>query len=357
MNIKIIGGGIAGLASALAVANAGGKATIFEKSASFEPVGAGLQLGPNAARALQSLGAWDAVLPFTYSPPEIHIRDGRNGKILKRLPLGKIFQQRFGMPYLTAHRADLHNALLAVARSIQNIEIKIGVEIDDLSTDGFDGLIAADGVWSKAREKLFPGTKAITISDTYFRSLPPLPTYTSDIDFECVNLWLYPGGHVVHYPVGNLSQLNLIAITNGEEPKVFFENTSENLQEVLALPSKFIKCQSAYVPQLKQWHKGNITLIGDAAHATLPYLAQGAAMALEDAAIFQAELQLNGKTAFENLSTKRMSRTIQMHQKSLRAGRVYHSSGVAALSRNTAMTLAPSTIILKQLNWIYSYKT
>jgi salicylate hydroxylase len=356
MNFKIIGGGIAGVASALAVANAGGSAVVYEKAPSFEPVGAGLQLGPNAARALQKLGAWDAVKPITYAPPEIHMRDGRSGKILKRLALGKSFEQNFGLPYLTAHRADLHRALIRVADSCSSIAIKTNVEMSDLSMHGFGRIIAADGVWSKNRERLFPGTAAITTKDTYFRSLLPMPSTTSDVNFECVNLWLFPGGHVVHYPVGDPAQLNLIAITNGEEPKTFFKNASENLQNVLAVPLHFTKWQSAFVQPLKQWHQGNITLIGDAAHATLPYLAQGAAMALEDAAVLQAELQSNPKTAFENLSSKRIARTTKLHQSSMRAGKIYHSPGLTALARNAALQLTPPTIIQHQLYWIYNYK-
>ncbi len=356
MHFKIIGGGIAGLASALAVSNAGGNATVFEKAANFEPVGAGLQLGPNAARALQRLGAWDAVLSSTYAPPEIHMRDGCSGKLLKRLALGRSFEQRYGMPYLTAHRSDLHLALLGVASTKPNITIHTNSEIDELALGGFDGIIAADGVWSKARENLFPDSQAITTQDTYFRSLMPMPSNTSNVNFECVNLWFYPGGHLVHYPVGHPAQLNLIAITNGDEPKSFFKNASKNLRSVLALPNQFSKWQSAYLSPLKHWHQGSITLIGDAAHATLPYLAQGAAMALEDAAHLQIELQSNVKTAFENLSAKRIARTMHLHQSSMRAGQIYHSSGVTALSRNAAMKLAPSTIIQKQLDWIYSYK-
>jgi salicylate hydroxylase len=356
MNFKIIGGGIAGLASALAVANAGGSAVVFEKAVNFEPVGAGLQLGPNAARALQKLGAWDAVKPITYAPPEIHMRDGRSGKILKHLALGKSFEQNFGLPYLTAHRADLHRALIRVADSCSSITIKTNVEMSDLSMHGFGRIIAADGMWSKTREKVFPGTTAITTTDTYFRSLLPMPSKTTDVNFECVNLWLFPGGHVVHYPVGNPAQLNLIAITNGEEPKTFFKNASENLQSVLALPLHFTKWQSAFVQPLKQWHQGNITLIGDAAHATLPYLAQGAAMSLEDAALLQTELISNPKTAFENLSTKRISRTTTLHQSSMRAGQIYHSAGLIAMSRNMALTLCPPQLVQKQLDWIYNYR-
>ena len=357
MNIKIIGGGIAGLASALAIANAGGKATVFEKSAKFEALGAGLQLGPNAVRALQSLGAWDAVKPITYAPPEIHMRDGHSEKIIKRLPLGKVFEARYAMPYLTAHRADLLHALLKVISSKPNIEIQANVDVNDLSIETFDGLIAADGVWSKTREKLFPGSQAITTSDTYFRSLLPMPKNTTEIDFECVNLWLYPGGHVVHYPVGNPAQLNLIAITNGDEPKNFFKAANANLQSVLAFPSKFTKWPSAYVPPLKQWHKGNMTLIGDAAHATLPYLAQGAAMALEDAAELQHRMKSGVKfsSVVESLSENRANRVTRLHNGSMRAGNIYHQRMPFAFVRNLILSQMPSSTFQSQLNWIYEH--
>ena len=356
MNIKIIGGGIAGLASALAVANAGGKATVFEKSAKFEALGAGLQLGPNAVRALQSLGAWDAVKPITYAPPEIHMRDGRSGKIIKRLAFGKAFEARYAMPYLTAHRADLHRALLEVTSSKSTIEIQTNVDVNDHSFAPFDGLIAADGVWSKTREKLFPGSQAVITTDTYFRSLLPMPKNTGNIDFECVNLWFYPGGHVVHYPVGNPAKLNLIAITNGDEPKSFFKTASENLQSVLALPIKFTKWQSAFVPPLKQWHKGNITLIGDAAHATLPYLAQGAAMALEDAAALELALRESPRTAITDFSRNRIGRVTRLHDSSLRAGKIYHLGLPFDLARNLGIKMLTQKYFHSQFDWIYSFK-
>jgi 2-polyprenyl-6-methoxyphenol hydroxylase-like FAD-dependent oxidoreductase len=172
MNFKIIGGGIAGLASALAVANAGGSAVVFEKAVNFEPVGAGLQLGPNAARALQKLGAWDAVKPITYAPPEIHMRDGRSGKILKHLALGKSFEQNFGLPYLTAHRADLHRALIRVADSCSSITIKTNVEMSDLSMQTACGPKPAKSYFPEPP----PSRRATPIFATYCqcRQKPPM---------------------------------------------------------------------------------------------------------------------------------------------------------------------------------------
>lgn len=355
MNIKIIGGGIAGLASALAVANAGGKATIFEKSASFEPVGAGLQLGPNAARALQSLGAWDAVKPYTYAPPELHIRDGRNGKIIKRLALGKPFEVRYAMPYRTAHRSDLHHALLEVASSKSNIEIQTNVEVDDLLISTFDGIIAADGVWSKSRQNMFPDTAAIITKDTYYRNLISLPLSFGNVELGCVNLWLYSGGHVVHYPVGVPAKLNLVAITNGQDPRVFFKDAHADLQSLLALGKTYTKWPSAYVPFLQHWQKGNITLIGDAAHGTLPYLAQGAAMALEDAANLQSEIGKSGNfaQATRSFEQNRIARTTRLHIETQRARKAYHLGKIFSLGRNLFMRISNDNGIYTRLDWIY----
>jgi salicylate hydroxylase len=347
----IAGGGIAGLASALAVAGAGNAAMVMEKAPRFEATGAGLQLGPNAVRALQRLGAWDVTEPLTFAPPEIHIRDGKTGKILSRIVLGKKFEQRFGQPYRVAHRADLHQALLSVAQSKSAITINTNAEV--IARDTFDGfaLIAADGVWSKTRDALFPGHAAITTQDTIYRStIQIIPT-------DCVTLWLYPGAHVVHYPVGNPTKLNIVAVTQGEAVQTHFKNACNELQVLLAQAIDWSQWPAAYVPPLQQWNKENITLIGDAAHGTLPYLAQGAAMALEDAASLGEILkrQTDPKLAFQELSSARISRTSKLHRSTIRVGKIYHCTGLTAKPRNIVLSVMPAQIQLSPLKWIYNW--
>jgi salicylate hydroxylase len=347
----VIGGGIAGLASAIAIANSGNRAIVLEKAARFEAVGAGLQLGPNAVRALQSLGAWEAVAPITSSPPEIHIRDGRNGKLLKQIELGQKFEQHFGMPYRVAHRADLVAALLAVAQSKTAISIQTNTEVTNFSA--FENVIAADGVWSKTREQLFPATAAVVTNEIFHRALLAEPIGIAN---DCVNLWLYPGGHVVHYPVGQPAKLNLVAITQGADVKTHFANACDDLKQILALPNDWQQWPAAYVPKLQRWNKGNITLIGDAAHGTLPYLAQGAAMALEDAAAFEDRLvnSANVADAFQHFSSLRKARTNRVHQRSLRTGKIYHLTNPWPGVRNIFIKNLPSQISLKSLNWLYA---
>jgi salicylate hydroxylase len=350
----IAGGGIAGLASALAVANVGGTAMVMEKAPRFEAVGAGLQLGPNAVRALQSLGAWDAVARLIHKPRAILIRDGRNGRTLSHIDLGPKFERQFGLPYGVAHRADLLNALLGVAKS--KPEIAVNTNTDVIGRASFDGfaLIAADGMWSRTRDILFPAHSAIAMTDTIYRSLidvPPSPTA------DCVTLWLYSGGHVVHYPVGVPPKLNLVAVTRGKDVRSHFQNACDELRELLSLPHDWTKWPAAYVPPLTTWNKRNITLIGDAAHGTLPYLAQGAAMALEDAATLQDILknETSPTVAFEILSSMRADRTKRLHTATLRAGKIYHMGNFMAQMRNTTLQLLPNQLQMLRMAWIYDW--
>jgi len=333
-NVSIVGAGLAGLAAAIALAGQGRKVTLYERAAKFEEVGAGLQLGPNAVRALQTIGAWDAVEPITYAPPAIRMHNGGSGRLLKEIDLS-LFERRYGQPYRVAHRADLHAALVAVAAANRNIEILLGQEVDAATLDG--EVIAADGVRSATRVKLFPGSEALTTNDAIYRALVPmLPRIDAN-----VNLWMFPSGHVVHYPVAN--NLNLVAVTQGASPSVHFTKAHFSLKSVLDLAGDWTSWPGACVPALPSWQKNNITLIGDAAHGTLPFLAQGAAMALEDA----AELVTSKNWA------ARQARTQRLHGATLEAGKTYHLSGLYALARDGVIAVLPSQSILNRLDWIY----
>ena len=346
--ISIIGGGIAGLATAIAAARSGRSVTVYEKAAAFDPVGAGLQLGPNAVRALKTIGAWDAVEPYTSSPPAICLHDGQSGKLLKYISLGKTFEQKFGQPYRVALRADLHKALLSVASQHPAIEIKLGQDIAVADLDHSNPIIAADGVNSKTRTNFFQSRTAIVSADLAHRGLFPKPEING-VDMDCVNLWLCPQGHVVHYPVGQDQKLNVVAITNGVLPETHFANAAESLRHIIKANAIWKEWPLAYVKPLPAWTKGSVTLVGDAAHGTLPYLAQGAAMALEDAAAL-ATTNFNTTTFFK----MRAARCAKLHNASLRAGTTYHFSGAAAQARNLALALMPERSFLSGLTWLYA---
>ena len=354
----VAGGGIAGLAAALALSRFG-PVVVLERESRFAESGAGLQLGPNAVAALRKLGAWDAVEPITCNPPEIYMRDLQSGKVLRRLKLGTAFEKRFGAPYRTAHRADLHRALLDCVRANGKItlvtdfvvtaytETAEAVSIRSMGALIWNGqrLIAADGN-SALRQQMFPGTEAVRAPMAFNRALAPLDA-VAGVDLDCVNLWLGPGQHVVHYPVGLGAQLNLVHVISDSMTRTDAAAACcKDLQSVLASAQDWSQWPALSVPTLATWQKGKILLMGDAAHGTLPFLAQGAAMALEDA----AELL----TSPDRLD-QRKPRTVRLDRETGRNGRIYHLGGLAAQIRNATLALAPDFMINNRLKWLYDY--
>ena len=225
----IVGGGIAGLAAGLGLARIGKPSHIFEKAPSFDEIGAGLQLGPNAVRALQWLGAWDAVAPHCVAPAEIQVRDGISGNILQRIPLGAEFEKQFGAPYRVAHRADLQNALLESVRSKPDIKLQTNAEVTDVSiaettltlksgkTFTGQAIIAADGVHSTIRNLVIGQHGKKPSGHTLHRGLVPIGSIPASANADVVTLWLYPGGHVVHYAVSNGKHFNIVAAVEDSE--------------------------------------------------------------------------------------------------------------------------------------------
>jgi salicylate hydroxylase len=354
-NFSIVGGGIAGLACALGVADWADQVQVFEKAAGFEHVGAGVQLGPNAARALQKLGAWDAVRPCTHAPPEIHIRNGKTGRILSRIKLGKGFEKKYGAPYRVAHRADLHSALLSVVQANRRIDLDMGVEVAAADLVARGPVLAADGIWSKTRQALFPQSRVVVLKDKIFRSLNPMPAGAGQVALDCVNLWLFPGGHVVHYPVSDPQKLNLVAMTQGLNPVDHFKAAAFDLQLLLTGVESWLEWPAAHLDGLEGWSSRGILLVGDAAHGTVPYLAQGAAMALEDAACLH-DLVMSGSDAgrlFENYSAARLARCQRLGAESLKAGRIYHLAGPLSLARDMVLAVTPGDLLMHRQAWIY----
>ena len=355
-NFSIVGGGIAGLAGALAVSRSAAGVQVFEKASAFEHVGAGLQLGPNAARALQRLGAWEAVERSTYQPPEIHVRSGRTGRILSRITLGKAFEQRFGAPYRVAHRADLHAALLEVVDASPKIDLVMGAEVSAARLAEQGPVLGADGIWSRTRQELFPKSNVTVLKDKIFRSLNAMPSQAGQVALDCVNLWLFAGGHVVHYPVGHPLKLNLVAVTQGQNPVEHFKTAAFDLQLLLASVEDWTQWPAAHMQGLDAWSAKGILLIGDAAHGTVPYLAQGAAMALEDAeclADLLAGEQDIGEV-FKGFAKARIARCEKLGASSLKAGRIYHMGQPFSMARDVLMAAMPGGSLINRQAWIYS---
>ncbi len=369
--VIIVGGGIAGLASALAMANTGREAIVLERAAAFADIGAGLQLGPNAVRALRTLKLWDAVEPITRQPQNLVIRDALSGRTVKRLDLAHGFERRFGAPYRVAHRADLHAALMAAARAQNRIHLKAGSDVLSLATmaqeatvttttgDNHTGIavLGCDGINSTIRSLLFPGPAVRETGKVIHRALlAPDCGERAGLAKEDVTLWMGPGMHAVTYAVGREGMLNMVCVTPAlRTPGDFSPRLSPLLSALFNGVTEWRVWPANFVASLEQWHAGKCLLLGDAAHGTVPYLAQGAAMALEDAAMLQrlAETREPVENWGGRLQQSRQPRTGRLHRMSFGNERVYGLSGVSAGVRNAMMRAMPASIFWSPLAWLY----
>ena len=368
----IAGGGIAGLAAGLGLAHIGKSAHVLEKAPQFEEVGAGLQLGPNAVRALQWLGAWDAVAPHCVSPAEIQVRDGLSGTILQRVPLGSDFEKQFGAPYRVAHRADLLNGLLESGRSKPSIQLQNNAEVADVSiaettltlksgkTHAGQAIIAADGVHSMIRSRMLGHQRKNPIGHMLHRGLAPIAAIPASVSVDAVTLWLFPGGHVVHYAVSNWRHFNIVAAVEDADISLWtaFQGACQPLADILDQKINWTKWPALDLAPAPIWSKNRTVLIGDAAHASLPYLAQGAAMALEDACMLAHAIQSTDELelAFQNFFEKRFKRTTAIQKRSRQLGGIYHAKGVLRQARNVVLKALPPAGFAPQLSWIYEWE-
>jgi salicylate hydroxylase len=231
-------------------------------------------------------------------------------------------------------------------------------------------VVAADGIRSLLRERVAGPAAPVPRNVTLYRSLMALAKLPSEIEPDCVTLWLCPRGHVVHYPVSNWRNLNIVAAFDGApddggwqtpatpgEVARRFSGVCEDLGNLLNTPPLWQRWPGADLPELARWSQGNITLLGDAAHATLPFLAQGAVMALEDAAVLAHETARPQPLAeaFRAYERQRKPRTAMIQQQSRRMGGIYHATGPVRLARNLTLTLASPSFALTRLEWIYRW--
>lgn len=380
--ILIAGGGIAGFASALALARGSRAVRLLEKAGAFETVGAGLQIGPNAVRALRYLDVWDKVAPASFAPPRILIRDGHGGRILQEIALGADFERRFGEPYRVIHRADLLAGLVERARETAGIELVTNAEVKDFADKGGyvevttgtgsergEALLGADGIRSAVRRSLGQEDALRKRDQVLYRALTsfdrPIPEHLA-----AITLWLCRRGHVVHYPVSGGKALNIVAAMDGrwesedwsapaarQELMAHFRKIHPDLFHVLAISSPWHKWAAADLAPLASWSRSRTTLVGDAAHAALPYLAQGAAMALEDAVTLARCTEKTDSIvqAFSAYEALRKPRTRRIAAASRRLSHAYHARGPVRLARNALLRMTNPAGFLDRMAWIYGF--
>ncbi len=382
--VLIAGGGIGGLTAALALARQGSSATVLERSNLSEESGAGIQLGPNATRLLDRLGVLDAIERVAFRPSAIFLFDGLSGRRLAEIPLGDYAGSRYGAPYLTLHRADLHSALLGACTTEQAVTLNprfdlTGVEEADgrvraIAADGrvaeAASLIGADGIWSEVRSLIAPQARLLFTGATAWRALLPRVELGHPFDAPVVCVWLGPDAHLVHYPVRGGNDLNVVAVTQGGEESRGW-NQSGDAEALHSAFTRWCKesksllnrapswrCWSLYrLTALPSWTNRRIALLGDAAHPVLPYLAQGAALAIEDAVALAkslAECGGDAAIAFPLYQARRERRAARVALGSEQYGRRYHLRGAMRRARNLALRYRPGKTLLASLDWLYA---
>jgi salicylate hydroxylase len=379
----IAGGGIAGLSSAIAMARNDIEVCVLERAKIFSEVGAGLQLGPNAMHILREWGVADFLESRAVKPKGIRIHDGISGKLLNTVPLGNRSEQRYGAPYKVMHRADLQAALLQIARSMPSIEIINDFAVNDFTADtnavsvvSEDGksiegraLIGADGAWSKIRQKLHNAEPVFT-GKCAWRAIIPASNQQECFRQPYTNLWMGPGAHLVHYPVSGGDNINVVAVFDDPDYVEGWDSSGKH-EKLMAQFSRWHATPRGFLEQimgwrkwslhtlaspLATWGKGLVTLIGDAAHPPVPFLAQGGAMAIEDAFILAREITDNDDTAsaLGSYATKRIKRANTLISRSHKMGRTYQMSGLARLARNTILRARTPDSLLVDFDWLYT---
>lgn len=386
LNVAIAGGGIGGIATAIALAKHGIPSRVFERRATFPEEGAGIQIGPNGTRILEHLGVADLLREQAAAPDALSVRDGATGRELAHLPLGAWIAERHGSPYWTAHREDLHSALRRRAEADPLIALTTGVEIVSVIEEAsgiravaangetFDAsiLVAADGIWSKLRQHVAADAQPRPIGKIALRSVIPAAGLASELAPNAVHIWLAPGGHVVHYPVNGGRDIALVVIADDSAYDVEWDLPASNeaaQQKVrsFADPVRGLVAKAGpwrhwalhSLPELDSWSAGRTVLLGDAAHPVLPFLAQGAVLALEDATALAAciaEQTGDVSIALRNYERTRRQRVRRVAEASRRNGRIYHMSGISAFARNTAMRMTPPNRVMAGFDWLYGWR-
>lgn len=366
--ITVVGGGIAGLASATALAQRGANVTVLEQADELGEVGAGLQISPNGVAVLEALGLCEAAAKVANAPDAVVLRDMASGREVACLPMGATAENRWGRPFWQFHRADLLNVLAEGARSA-GVSLQLGANVSSVKYIAADLVIAADGVRSTIRTEVFAGQSVQFTGQVAWRGI----ISASDVSVaNAATVYMGTGRHLVTYPMRGGSVVNFVAVEersdwaeegwnvpdSADNLRRAFSGAGRDVQAILEAVDETFLWGLFNHPYLPQWTQGNVVLIGDACHPMLPFLAQGAVMALEDAWVLARELDKSGitegATAYERICKPRATRVQKVAASNatayhLRSGPV---RGVAHLGLSAISALAPSAL-LRKFDWLY----
>ncbi|MBS0343453.1 MAG: FAD-dependent monooxygenase, partial [Proteobacteria bacterium] len=379
--ILIAGGGIGGLAAAVALARGGQSVELLEQASAFAEVGAGIQLGPNVTRRLKTLGLLEAARQLAARPTSVAVRDAQDGTLLARMPLADSIERKYGGPYLCMHRADLHSVLLDAARALApQVELSTGSPITQVAARGDtvclgsgnlrawegDGLVGADGLWSLVRTRVVEeATSPRATGHTAWRALARMEALPAALRSTEVQVWLGERLHAVAYPVRGGAWLNLVILAEvppgGAGARKHDPADWDQQADMAALLAAIgHRCEgvSALIDAMPHWRawqlndrpplagphemvRGRVALLGDSAHPMLPYLAQGAGMAIEDAVALAERVgncDADGlPAAFGRYAAARWQRNARVQARARRNGEVFHASGAKRVARDAAL--------------------
>ncbi len=383
--VLVAGGGIGGLAAALALTRQGLSVKVLEQASELGEIGAGIQLGPNGFAAFDALGIGDQARALAVYTDEMVMHDGLDETLVGRIPVGEAFRLRFGNPYAVIHRADMHLSLLRGAMASDRIECLTSTRVERVEQDEHgvtvvDGsgrrhvgqaLIGADGVKSAVRQQ-YVGDDARVSGHVVYRAVVDRADFPAGLQWNAAAIWVGPNCHLVHYPLRGGEQYNVVvtfhsrqqetwSVTEGSRDEVlsYFDGICPKARQLIELPQDWKRWATADREPIGQWIFGRAALLGDAAHPTLQYLAQGACMAMEDAVTLGEALRVHGndfRKAFDHYQRSRVARTARVVLSSREMGRIFHAKGVERLVRNELWKGRSPERFYDAMEWLYGWK-
>ena len=387
--VLVAGGGIGGLATALALVRQGFHVKVLEQAAEMGEIGAGIQLGPNAFHAFDALGIGEKARARAVYTDHMVMHDALDEYVVGRIPTGEAFRQRFGNPYAVIHRVDVHLSLLEGAQETGQVELLTSTRVASFEQDA-DGvtvtdqhghthsgvaLIGADGVKSAVRQQLV-GDEARVTGHVVYRAVVDKADFPPDLQWNAASIWVGPNCHLVHYPLRGGEQYNVVVtfhsrqqeewgVTEGskEEVQSYFQGICPKARQLIDLPKSWKRWATADRDPIGQWSFGRATLLGDAAHPTTQYMAQGACMAMEDAVTLGEALrttrgadgQHHWEPALDLYQRSRVARTARIVLSSREMGRLYHAKGVERLVRNDLWKGRTPERFYDAMEWLYGW--
>jgi salicylate hydroxylase len=383
--VIIAGAGIGGLTTALALARLGMRSIVLERAPVIAEIGAGIQLGPNAFHVFDTLGIGEAARSTAVFVDRLRLMDAVSAEEICALELDEHFLRRFGNTYAVVHRAELHAMIMRECQASGLVDLRTSAEVLDYEREGAtvvailasgervrgQALVGADGLWSRIRARIVGDGPPRVSGHTTYRSVIPFEEMPADVRWNAMTLWAGPKCHIVHYPLSGAKLFNLVVTYHNDalepvagqpashaEVLLGFEHVHEMAQQVIRIGKDWKKWVLCDREPSSNWTDGNVTLLGDAAHPTMQYLAQGACMAMEDGVVLAAEIAASPgdvEKALQSYQSRRMLRTARVVLQSRQVGdHILHSSGVHADLRNQMMRAKSQQDLCDVLDWLYA---